>query len=71
MTPPCFGAAARVPRAWISRARHVGCALVRDGALAGWGVIRPCRKGSKIGPLVDHRSTAEAVLSALLGAQAA
>jgi len=22
------------------------CALVRDGGLAGWGVIRPCRKGA-------------------------
>jgi hypothetical protein len=40
---------------------------VRDGGLAGWGVIRPCRKGHKIGPLVaDDRATAEAVLSALL-----
>jgi Acetyltransferase (GNAT) domain/Acetyltransferase (GNAT) family len=54
-------------RAWISAPGHIGCALMRDGALAGWGVIRPCRKGSKIGPLVaDDRATAEAVLSALL-----
>jgi hypothetical protein len=30
-------------------------------------VIRPCRKGFKIGPLVaDDRATAEAVLSALI-----
>ena len=35
--------------------------------MAGWGVIRPCRNGLKIGPLVaDDRATAEAVLSALL-----
>jgi len=54
-------------RAWISAPGHVGCALLRDGALAGWGVIRPCRRGRKIGPLVaDDRATAEAVLSALL-----
>ncbi len=40
---------------------------MRDGALAGWGVIRPCRQGHKIGPLVaDDRATAEAILSALL-----
>ena len=40
---------------------------MRDGWLAGWGVIRPCRKGFKIGPLVaDDRAAAEAVLSALL-----
>ena len=31
-------------RAWIGAPSHVGCALVRDGRLAGWGVIRPCRK---------------------------
>ncbi|MBO4226976.1 GNAT family N-acetyltransferase [Bradyrhizobium neotropicale] len=54
-------------RAWINSPGHVGCALVRDGGLAGWGVIRPCRRGCKIGPLVaDDRAGAEAVLSALL-----
>ncbi|KRR28430.1 GNAT family N-acetyltransferase [Bradyrhizobium retamae] len=54
-------------RAWIGSPGHVGYAVVRDGRLAGWGVIRPCRKGFKIGPLVaDDRATAEAVLSALL-----
>ena len=54
-------------RAWIGARGHVGCALLRDVRLAGWGVIRPCRKGFKIGPLVaDDRATAEAVLSALL-----
>lgn len=54
-------------RAWIGTSGHIGCALMRAGALAGWGVIRPCRKGSKIGPLVAaDRAAAEAVLSALL-----
>ena len=54
-------------RAWINAPGHGGRALVRDGKLAGWGVIRPCRKGYKIGPLVaDDRATAEVVLSALL-----
>jgi hypothetical protein len=54
-------------RAWIGSPRHVGCALTRDGRLVGWGVIRPCRKGCKIGPLVaDDRAAAEVVLSALL-----
>jgi hypothetical protein len=44
---------------------------MRDGALAGWGVIRPCRKGYKIGPLVaDDRAAAELVLSALLSSVA-
>ena len=54
-------------RAWINAPGHVGCALVRDGGLAGFGVIRPCRHGRKIGPLVaDNRATAEVVLQALL-----
>ena len=54
-------------RAWIGAPGHAGCAVVRDGRPAGWGVIRPCLKGFKIGPLVaDDRTTAEAVLSALL-----
>ena len=54
-------------RAWIATSGHVGCAMMRDGRLAGWGVIRPCRSGRKIGPLVaDDRAAAEAVLSGLL-----
>ena len=54
-------------RAWIGWPGHVGRAVVRDGRLAGWGVIRPCGRGHKIGPLAaDDRATAEAVLSALL-----
>jgi GNAT superfamily N-acetyltransferase len=54
-------------RAWINAPGHIGCALLRDGGLAGFGVIRPCRHGRKIGPLVaDNRATAEVVLQALL-----
>jgi len=54
-------------RAWIETRGHRGCALVRDGRLAAWGVIRPCRKGHKVGPLVaDDRQGAEAVLTALI-----
>jgi len=54
-------------RAWIDAPGHVGRALMRDGRLAAWGVIRPCRTGRKIGPLVaDDRTAAEAVLAALL-----
>ncbi len=55
-------------QAWISAAGHVGRALVRDGRLCGWGVIRPCRVGWKIGPLVaDDRGSAEMVFAALVG----
>jgi hypothetical protein len=56
-------------RAWIAARGHMGRALVRDGRLAAWGVIRPCRTGHKIGPLVaDDRPAAEAVFAALLAA---
>lgn len=56
-------------RAWIETPGHLGRALVRDGRLAGWGVIRPCRSGRKIGPLVaDDRAAAETVLAGLLAA---
>jgi GNAT superfamily N-acetyltransferase len=56
-------------RAWRDAPGHVSRALLRDGRLAGWGVIRPCRRGFKIGPLVaDDRAGAETVLAALVAA---
>jgi GNAT superfamily N-acetyltransferase len=56
-------------RAWIDASGHIGRALVHDGKLAAWGVIRPCRTGWKIGPLVaDDRAAAEAVFTALVAA---
>jgi GNAT superfamily N-acetyltransferase len=56
-------------RAWIDASGHIGRALLRDGALAAWGVIRPCRSGHKIGPLIaDDRAAAEAVFAALVAA---
>ena len=54
-------------RAWIGSTGHVGRALVRNGRLTAWGVMRPCHKGNKIGPLVaDDRAAAEVVVGALL-----
>jgi hypothetical protein len=59
-------------RAWISARGHIGRALMRDGKLTAWGVIRPCRRGHKIGPLIaDDRTAAEAVLAALIAAAGA
>jgi hypothetical protein len=56
-------------RAWISAPGHVGRALVGDGSLRAWGVIRPCRKGFKIGPLVaNDLKGAENIVSALVAA---
>lgn len=54
-------------RAWINTPGHVGRALLRDGMLASWGVIRPCRTGRKIGPLIaDDRAAAARIVQALL-----
>jgi len=56
-------------RAWIGTSGHTGRALIRNGALAAWGVIRPCRAGFKIGPLIaDDRAAAETVFDALVAA---
>jgi GNAT superfamily N-acetyltransferase len=56
-------------REWIGARGHIGRALVRDGRLAAWGVIRPCRNGRRIGPLVaDDRAAAEATFTALVAA---
>jgi hypothetical protein len=54
-------------RAWLGAPGHVALALVQDGAVGGFGVIRPCRSGHKIGPLVaPDEAVAEALLAALL-----
>ncbi len=56
-------------RAWIGAQGHVGRAVRRDGRLSAWGVIRPCREGFKVGPLVaDDSACAEAVFMALVAA---
>jgi GNAT superfamily N-acetyltransferase len=56
-------------RSWISAPGHIGRALMRDGSLAAWGVIRPCRQGSKIGPLVaDDHAAAEKLFASLVAA---
>jgi ribosomal protein S18 acetylase RimI-like enzyme len=52
---------------WLTAPGHVAVALPRDGELAGFGVIRPCRAGHKIGPLVaGNAADAEALAAALL-----
>jgi Acetyltransferase (GNAT) domain/Acetyltransferase (GNAT) family len=57
-------------RAWTSAPGHVGRALMRDGRLEAWGVIRSCRRGCKIGPLVaDDGAAAATVFDALVAAK--
>ncbi|WP_207459038.1 GNAT family N-acetyltransferase [Azospirillum sp. SYSU D00513] len=54
---------------WVSAPSHHARALLRDGRLAGFGVIRLCREGHKVGPLfADDRAGAEALFDALLAA---
>lgn len=53
-------------RAWIRRPPGHALAAVRDGRLAGYGVLRPCRTGAKIGPLfADDTATALRILAGL------
>lgn len=48
----CFGSdRAGFLTAWLDRPGVIALALVEDGALAGFGVARPCKIGYKIGPL--------------------
>ncbi|WP_425429146.1 GNAT family N-acetyltransferase [Azospirillum thermophilum] len=51
---------------WIALPGTTALAALRDGGLAGFGVIRPCHSGHKIGPLyADDDATARDLLLAL------
>jgi len=54
-------------RRWLTLPGHVALAAETAGRLSGYGVIRPAREGSKIGPLfADGAAEAAALLAALL-----
>lgn len=56
-------------REWIAQPGTVALGLVAGDALQGYGVLRPCRVGFKIGPLfADSPSGAEALFGALSAA---
>ena len=44
-------------RCWIARPGTVARAALSDGAIVGYGAIRPCRTGYKIGPLFANDAT--------------
>lgn len=53
-------------RAWISQPDCQALGIMQDGTLAGYGVIRKCRNGYKIAPLLaDTPDLAEALFLAL------
>ena len=59
----------RFLRAWIDRPAGHALARLDGGRVAGYGVLRPCRAGAKIGPLfADDPDVAEALLAGLLAA---
>lgn len=51
---------------WINQPDSYACAALEDGDLKGYGVIRKCWTGHKIGPLfADDKATAEKIFRAL------
>ncbi len=52
--------------AWLGLPGHKALAVLREGDIAGLGVIRPCRTGAKIGPLyASDRGTADRLVLGL------
>lgn len=53
-------------KAWLNNPDSAALGFVRDGQLAGYGVVRRCGGGCKIGPLfADDESVAEALFQSL------
>lgn len=53
-------------RCWLAQPGASALGLVQHGALCGYGVLRPCQTGFKIGPLLaDNPALAERLLLAL------
>lgn len=58
----------RFLRCWFAQPQATGFAALRDGRVAGYGLLRPCRRGYKIGPLfADDEQLAETLFQALSG----
>jgi GNAT superfamily N-acetyltransferase len=58
----------RIPflRGWLKQPESTALGILDAGLLAGYGVIRPCRSGYKIGPLfADSPKLAESLFGAL------
>lgn len=57
-------------RGWISQQDGLALGLLRDGELSGYGVVRRCVEGCKIGPLFAKDAEAAQALFTPLAAQA-
>jgi hypothetical protein len=58
-------------RGWLGNEKHTAVALRGPMGLRGYGVIRPCRDGHKIGPLfAGNADDAKTLFNALLAARA-
>ncbi|HEY7246096.1 MAG TPA: GNAT family N-acetyltransferase [Xanthobacteraceae bacterium] len=56
----------RFLEAWIRQPGGRALGAVRDGVLRGYGIVRPCREGFKIGPMfAGDAQTADALFRAL------
>lgn len=53
-------------RCWIAMPDATGLAWLEQGRVAGWGLIRRCHEGHKIGPLVADRPPVASALYAAL-----
>jgi len=59
---------ARFLQQWLHAPGHHGYAWVQAGVLRGYGVVRPCRAGFKLGPLFADNATIADALAGALGA---
>lgn len=57
-------------QAWINQPESIALGFIEEGRLAGYGVIRRCRSGYKIGPLFADTADIAEVLFMSLQAQA-
>jgi GNAT superfamily N-acetyltransferase len=55
-------------RGWLTQPGGKGFALRQDGGVSGYGFLRPCRSGFKVGPLyAETPAVARSLLDSLLG----
>lgn len=53
-------------QAWLEQPEGVALGILDNGQLCGYGLVRPCRTGYKIGPLfADHPELAEVLVAGL------